>query len=962
MEHSSLGSAGQNSPVSALASSAAARAGELAEDDFRLLADHIPTLCWIADGEGYILWYNRGWHEYCGTTPKDMRGWRWQSVHHPDVLPSVLDRWTKSIRTGNPFEMTFPLRGADGIYRPFLTRVKPVRDASGAIRRWFGVNTDISAEKATEEQLRELMDGLPLLVSYIDRDLRYQLVNKAYEDWFGITKEALLGKTVQEVLGVEPFNLRRQRIDGVLRGVPQAFEASTPRYDGELRETEVQYLPRRGPDGQVIGFIAVVTDITDRRSAERALHQSEALQRAITEATPECIKIVRANGALMHMNAAGIQMIEADCLASVQEADTLALVAPEDREAWINNHRRVLSGERLAWEFDIVGLAGTRRHMETHAVPLKLPGGEVAQLAVTRDVTRKKETESALEAQARHLRTLNETGAAIAAELDVHHVVQLVTDAGVELTGAKFGAFFYNVIDDAGEALLLYTLAGAERSEFERFGNPRATAIFEPTFKGEGVVRSDDITKDPRYGQNSPNRGMPPGHLPVRSYLAVPVISRSGEVVGGLFFGHPEPGVFTDTSEQLILGLAGQAAIAIDNARLFEAAQRANQSLERRVQERTRELDEAHEALRQSQKMEAIGQLTGGIAHDFNNLLTVIRGSADLLKRSDLAEAKRRRYVDAISDTADRAAKLTGQLLAFARRQALKPELFDLASTIAHITDMLRTMIGSRVTLRLEKECEDCIVEADLAQFETALVNMAVNARDAMEGEGTLTISIDSIAGAGGKDAVRLRFADTGKGIAADQIDRIFEPFYTTKEVGKGTGLGLSQVYGFVKQSDGEISVQSEVGLGTTFTLTLPRAQAGIIRKEASETELSALGGGGRLLVVEDNPQVGEFACQLLADLGFDAVLEQSAAEALERLETEANSFELVFSDVVMPGMDGVSFGRVVRERWSHLPVVLTSGYSHMLAEDTRHGFPLVQKPYSAEALSKALREARQPH
>ena len=586
----------------------------------------------------------------------------------------------------------------------------------------------------------------------------------------------------------------------------------------------------------------------------------------------------------------------------------------------------------------------------------------VGTIIEVRDIRPEKEIEAALHAQRRHLETLNETGAAIAAELDLPRVVQVVTDAGVELTGARFGAFFYNTVDQSGEALMLYTLSGADRSDFERFGHPRATPVFAPTFNGEGVVRSDDITADARYGQNPPYKGMPKDHLPVRSYLAVPVISRSSEVIGGLFFGHPDAGVFTEASERLMSGLAGQAAVAIDNARLFEAAQRANQSLEQRVQERTRDLEVAHEALRQAQKMEAIGQLTGGIAHDFNNLLTVIRGSADLLRRRDLAEDKRGRYVDAISDTADRAAKLTSQLLAFARRQALKPELFDASKQIQAIAEMLRTVLGSRIELKIEPACSECFVEADIAQFETALVNMAVNARDAMDGEGQLTIGTEAGVGGDGAKVVRVRVSDTGEGINADQVDRIFEPFFTTKEVGKGTGLGLSQVYGFVKQSDGDITVESEVGRGTCLTITLPLARSGQVPERPREVNREQSPGGGRVLVVEDNADVGQFAYQMLSDLGFEAVLEADADAALSRLEQENGRFDLVFSDVVMPGMDGVQFGRIVRDRWPSVPVVLTSGYSHVLAEETEHGFPLLQKPYSVEAFANTLRQARHSH
>jgi len=595
------------------------------------------------------------------------------------------------------------------------------------------------------------------------------------------------------------------------------------------------------------------------------------------------------------------------------------------------------------------------------AVPVLDDRGEVTEwVGVHTDITAERAGEQALREGSQTLEVLNRTGAAIAAELDLERLVQTVTDAGVELTGARFGAFFYNVLDEQGGSLMLYTLSGAERSAFERFPHPRATAIFAPTFKGERVVRSPDITAEPEYGESPPYHGMPAGHLPVRSYLAVPVISRTGEVLGGLFFGHEERDVFSDRSERIMVGLAAQASIALDNARLFQAVQRAKQTLEARVQERTTELQHAHEALRQAQKMEAIGQLTGGIAHDFNNLLTVIRGSADLLRRPELTEEKRRRYVAAISDTADRAAKLTGQLLAFARRQALKPEVFDAAIRVHGISDMLRTVLGSRVQLNIEDDCPDCFVEADVGQFETALVNMAVNARDAMDGEGELTISIQRATGAQDTRMVAVTVSDTGHGIPRDLLERIFEPFFTTKEVGKGTGLGLSQVYGFIKQSDGEITVDSEVGVGTTFTLSLPRAEVGRVPEQASRGSTEPAAGGGLVLVVEDNTDVAQFASQLLGELGFETSLAANAQEAIEQLEERAAEIDIVFSDVVMPGMSGIEFGRVVRERWSRLPVVLTSGYSDVLAEESRHGFPLLHKPYSVEALSRILREARQ--
>jgi PAS domain S-box-containing protein len=379
----------------------------------------------------------------------------------------------------------------------------------------------------------------------------------------------------------------------------------------------------------------------------------------------------------------------------------------------------------------------------------------------------------------------------------------------------------------------------------------------------------------------------------------------------------------------------------------------------------TKEREQA-EALRQSQKMEAFGQLTGGVAHDFNNLLTVIRSSTDLLMRPTLTEERRIRYVSAISETVDRAARLTAQLLAFARRQALQPEVFSVCENVDAISGMMSTLSGSRIDTVIQLPDLPCCVNADPSQFDTALVNMVANARDAMMGEGRLTITVRSVES---MPSVRLHPAlsgpfvavsitDTGTGIAATQLEQIFEPFYTTKSVGEGTGLGLSQVFGFAKQSGGEIAVASELGKGTTFTLYLPRvSDAGwTSRQELADKPLED-GHGTCVLIVEDNSDVGTFAVQALTELGFRTVLTASAHQAMAELESDADRFDVVFSDVVMPGMTGIEFAHQLARRYPQLPVVLTSGYSHVLADTGSDGFELLHKPYSLDQLSRALRK-----
>jgi PAS domain S-box-containing protein len=373
------------------------------------------------------------------------------------------------------------------------------------------------------------------------------------------------------------------------------------------------------------------------------------------------------------------------------------------------------------------------------------------------------------------------------------------------------------------------------------------------------------------------------------------------------------------------------------------------------------------EAARHAQKMEAIGELTGGIAHDFNNLLTIVRSAVDLLKNPDLPETRRRRYVDAIDDAVERATRVTQQLLAFARRQKLDPERFDVAERIADVSELLRQVVGPRIRISTGVTAGHCHVEADLCQFETALMNLAINARDAMEGEGALAIEcsiVDEIpamrdhAAAEGK-FVAVTVRDTGVGIAPELLPRIFEPFYSTKETGKGTGLGLSQVYGFAKQSGGAVGVQSEHGVGAAFTVYLPRSRpaegAAAERIERTSREEASAPEALHALVVEDNEDVGAFCVGMMQDLGYRPDWARNAREALDALAQDDADYDLVFSDVVMPGMSGIELAERIRETHPSLPVLLTSGYSAVLAQEGSRGFPLLAKPYSARELETAL-------
>ena len=612
--------------------------------------------------------------------------------------------------------------------------------------------------------------------------------------------------------------------------------------------------------------------------------------------------------------------------------------------------------------------------------------GIVGFTKILRDRTAQRKAEDSIREERRALEVLNRAGSALAMETDLHRLVQIVTDAGVEISGAQFGAFFYNVLNEAGESYMLYTLSGAPVEAFAKFPMPRNTEIFAPTFNGEGIVRSADITKDPRYGKNHPRKGMPEGHLPVRSYLAVPVTSRTGEVIGGLFFGHAETDIFNDRSERGLSGLAAEAAVAIDNARLTQATQKEiaerrraqealrqlNEDLERQILERTEQLREKDEALRQSQKMEAVGQLTGGVAHDFNNLLQIIIGNLEAVIRNLPSQSARlQRSASLAMNGAQRAASLTQRLLAFSRRQPLDPNPIDINVLISGMSELLHRTLGETIAIETVRGAGIWRVEVDPNEMEAAILNLAVNARDAMPSGGRLTIEsanthIDESYAAAHAEVlpgqyVAVAVSDTGTGMDQKTVAQAFEPFFTTKPVGKGTGLGLSQVYGFVKQSGGHVKIYSEVGEGTTIKLYLPRWVGENHELEGSDDPSVPEGGMEEtILVVEDDDDVRAYSVESLRELGYRVLEAHDGPSAIRLLERQPR-VDLLFTDVVLPsGMTGAQEAAQARALRPNLRVLFTTGYArNAIIHHGRldKGVSLITKPFSYADLAAKVRD-----
>ncbi len=684
--------------------------------------------------------------------------------------------------------------------------------------------------------------------------------------------------------------------------------------DGETRWIRVVAKIERNTDGRAMRLVGAHIDVTDQMLVRETLRESEARFRLIADSAPVPIWVTKLDRTRSFANQAYVDFVGLPYEEAIA-FDWRKVLHPDDLPHVL---QQSVQGEASLKPFVLEAryknAKGEWRWLRSESQPRWDPTGKhIGFIGVAHDITVAKQAEVEL----RQLNeTLEERIAERTAELESNEArLRAILETSNQYQGLlnlKGELLYANNTALDGIHAEARDVAGMPFWDTPWFsGTEGMTAVVRKAF--DAALRGEAVRMEMRLR-------LPIGERDFEFGMR-PVLDRHGSITGAV----PE---------------------AVD------------------ITERRR----GEEALRQSQKMEAIGQLTGGVAHDFNNLLTIIRSATDFLRRRELPEERRRRYVDAISDTVERASKLTAQLLAFARRQPLKPQIFNVGTQVEGVAQLVRPLVGGSIEIRVEVRDADCFTVADIAQFETAMINLAINARDAMNGAGRLTIAVRKVQSipslraqsARSGDYVAISVADTGSGIAPENIDAIFEPFFTTKEVGKGTGLGLSQAFGFAKQSEGDIAVTSTQGEGATFTIYLPQAQSPTAEKEAAALahEGAATGRGYRVLVVEDNDDVGQFSTELLEDLGYVVRRVANANAALAILGEDEFAVDLVFSDVIMPGINGVELAGIIRERYPGLPVVLTSGYSNVLAENAHRGFELIQKPYSVESLSRILRKA----
>ena len=557
--------------------------------------------------------------------------------------------------------------------------------------------------------------------------------------------------------------------------------------------------------------------------------------------------------------------------------------------------------------------------------PIKGPDGTIAGASkIARDITERKQVQKTLQEQKEIIETVQALGQLLSAELDLEKLVQAVTDAATELTGAEFGAFFYNLLNEEGASYMLYALSGVPRETFADFPMPRATEIFRPTFLGQATVRIDDVKKDPRYGKSPPYHGMPPGHLPVTSYLAIPVVSRSGDVIGGLFFGHSKAGVFTERHERVVEGIAAQAAVAMDNARLYEGAQQA-------VKDREKLLAREQEARKEAEiASRTKDDFLGLLSHELRTPLNAILGWTRMLGTGSLSTEAYARAIDTIDRNAKLQSRLIEDMLDVSRiisgKLRLDAQPVDLSTVINAAVDTSRPAADAKeIRMYVVLDFGAGTVLGDPVRLQQVVWNLLSNAIKFTAKGGSIRVSLERV-----NSHLEITVSDTGTGIDEALIPFIFDRFRqgdstSSKRYG-GLGLGLSIVRHLVELHGGQVEAGNrENEPGAVFTVTLP-VMALRKKTDAVSMELErvhpAIGGnvpfdcppelkGVKVLTVEDEPDARDLIVTVLEQCGAQVEACESVSQALEMLKKFAP--DILISDIGLPDEDGYSLIRQVR-------------------------------------------------
>jgi len=711
-------------------------------------------------------------------------------------------------------------------------------------------------------------------------------------------------------------------------------------------------------------------------AAEIELERARALLAAIVVSSEDAIASKSLDGIITSWNEAAERLFGYSASEMIGQS-IMKIIPPELQNEEHAILAKLRAGHRIErFETTRLTKSGERVEISLTVSPIRDRSGTVVGAAkIAHDISARRRAERALAEEAHALETLNRVGKAVAAQLELESIVQIVTDAATELCGAEFGAFFYNVVQESQESYWLYALSGVSREAFANFPMPRATELFGPTFRGEAVVRSGAVRKDPRYGKNAPHAGMPPGHLPVCSYLAVPVIAHDGLVIGGLYFGHSQPDVFTARAESLVVGIASQAAIAIDNARLFQTLRDREGELRKVLAEREQILESERAARSEAERLGHMkDEFLATLSHELRTPLNAIQGWATLLRQREVTRDDQARGLETIERNVRAQGQIINDLLDMSRiisgKIHLEVQPLRLHEVIQGAIDTVRqSATAKHIRLLPLLDSSIGVVRGDPNRLQQVFWNLFSNAVKFTPQGGRIQVVLERV-----NSHVEIMIEDTGIGIRPEFLPYVFDRFRqgdpTMSRRFGGLGLGLSIVRNLVELHGGSVRVKSPgENQVSTFIVALPishvqeeteRLKGLVLASDPLDAiELPRLDGVA-VLVVDDEPDGRALIARILEGRGACTTCASCAAEAIDLLGTE--DIDILLSDIGMPDVDGYELIRRVRTldvtRSSPLPAIAVTAYAR--AEDRQRsllaGYQMhLAKPVEAREVVAAI-------